>query len=346
MSDGSVFVTRRIPDAGMRLLRAAGCVIDIGETEQERGPDRERILNGVAQCDVLLSLLTEPIDAAVLSCNPRLRGVANLAVGFNNIDVAAATRLGIPVSNTPGVLTESTADLTWALLLAAARRIPEAHAYMTAGRYQLWGPELLLGSDVGPGADGQRRTLGIIGFGRIGQAVARRAHGFDMHVLAYDPHARDAIIASSDAHWAESDELLERSDFVTLHAVLTPQTHHLIGEPQLRRMKTTSYLINVARGEMVDENALVRALRERWIAGAALDVYEYEPAMAQGLADCDNVVLVPHIGSATRGTRDRMAIMAATNALAHMRLGHAPNVINPDVYTTAAYRERLARIGA
>jgi glyoxylate reductase len=328
----------------MRLLQQSGAAVEVGVEDQEKGLDREVLLDAVTRCDVLLALLTEPIEAAVLELNPRLRGVANFAVGFNNVDITAATRLGIPVSNTPGVLTESTADLTWALLLAVARRIPEAHAYLTAGRYRIWGPELLLGSDVGPGADGQRRTLGIIGFGRIGQAVARRARGFDMDVLAYDPHARDTIVASPDAHWAELDEVIEHSDFLTLHALLSTETFHLIGEPELRRMKPTAYLVNAARGEIVDEAALVRALQEHWIAGAALDVYEREPALTDGLAACPNAVLVPHIGSATRGTRDRMATLAATNALAHLHLTRAPNAVNADVYSTAAYHERLTRI--
>jgi glyoxylate reductase len=239
------------------------------------------------------------------------------------------------------VLTESTADLTWALLLAVARRIPEAHDYMVAGRYRIWGPQLLLGADVGRGADGTRRTLGIIGFGRIGQAVARRARGFDMHVLACDPHARAAIAASDGVEAVDLDELLERSDFVTLHALLSPETTHLIDERALRRMKPSACLVNVARGEMVDEHALVQALQHGWIAGAALDVFEEEPAMATGLAECGNAVLVPHIGSATRGTRGRMATMAATNALAHLRLERAPDVVNPDVYDTAEYADRL-----
>jgi glyoxylate reductase len=344
VSSDTIFVTRRVPDAGMHLLHGSGATVEVGEDDQEKALDRERLLAGVARCDVLVALLTEPIDAAVLELNPRLRGVANFAVGFNNIDVAAATRLGIPVSNTPGVLTESTADLTWALLLAVARRIPEAHAYLTAGRYRIWGPELLLGADVGPGADGQRRTLGIIGFGRIGQAVARRARGFDMDVIAYDPHARETIVGSPDAHWSELDEVIERSDFLTLHALVTPETFHLIGAHQLRRMKPTAYLINASRGEIIDEAALVHALQERWIAGAALDVYEREPALAAGLAGCANAVLVPHIGSATRGTRDRMATLAASNALAHLQLTRAPNAVNAEVYTTAAYRERIERI--
>jgi glyoxylate reductase len=328
----------------MRILHATGAETAIIQDDDEASVDRASLLAALPGADVLLALLTERIDAEVLEANPRLRGVANFAVGYNNIDVPAATVLGIPVTNTPGVLTETTADLTWALLLAAARRIPDAHAYMTAGRYRIWGPQLLLGADVGPGADGTRRTLGIIGYGRIGRAVARRAVGFDMHVLAYDPGARDEIMQRDDVAYAELDELLAASDFVTLHAPLTDSTRYMIDERALRLMKETAFLINAARGELVDERALVRALNGRWIAGAALDVYEDEPAMAPGLAACDNVVLLPHVGSATVGTRDRMATMAATNAAAHLRLERAPDTVNPEVYDTAAYHERVARI--
>jgi len=339
-STGSVLVTRRIPEPGLERLRAAGAQVSIGQEDPERGLERPALLDGVRGADVLLALLTEPVDAAVLDANPRLRGVANYAVGYNNVDVAAATERGIPVSNTPGVLTETTADLTWALLLAAARRIPEAHAYMSAGRYRIWGPSLLLGADVGPGADGRRSVLGILGFGRIGQAVARRARGFDMEVLAHDPYAREAVEAADGVTWAERQELIERSDFLTLHALLTDETRHMIGEAELRAMKPTAYLVNVARGPLVDEGALVRALTDGWIAGAALDVYEDEPAMAPGLAACPNAVLVPHVGSATVGTRARMATMAADNALAHLRGERAPNCVNPEVYGTPAWRER------
>lgn len=341
-----ITVTRAIPEAGLRILQEPGVTVSILQADGESPVDRGSLLEAVATADVLLSLLTERIDDELLRRGDRLRGVANYAVGFNNVDVDAATRLGIPVTNTPGVLTETTADLTWALLLAVARRIPEAHMYMTAGRYRIWGPQLLLGVDVGPGADGERRTLGIIGFGRIGQAVARRARGFDMRIIAYDPYSRSAIDAFPDVEYAALDDLLASSDFVTLHPVLTRETRHLIDERALRLMKETACLINVARGEMVDERTLVRALEEGWIAGAALDVFEQEPAMADGLAERSNAVLVPHIGSATIGTRDRMATMAATNAVAHLRFVGAPDVVNPAVYETAAYRERVRRLRA
>jgi glyoxylate reductase len=227
-------------------------------------------------------------------------------------------------------------------MLAVARRIPEAHAYMTGGRYRLWGPNLLLGADVSPGGSGRRKVLGIIGFGRIGAAVARRAVGFDMDVIAYDPHARDRIDASGIARAVELDELLAQSDFVSLHPLLTPDTRHLIDARALKRMKKTAYLINVSRGPVVDEQALVQALREHRIAGAALDVFEREPEMAAGLAACENVVLVPHIASASTDTRNRMATMAAANALAHLDGARAPNVVNPEVFDTPAYRDRMA----
>lgn len=341
MSGGRVLVTRRIPQGGIDLLHGAEVRVTVTQACDELEVPREQLLDGVREADVLLSLLTEAIDQEVLAANPRLRGVANYAVGFNNVDVKAATALGIPVSNTPGVLTDTSADLAWALLLAAARRIPQAHDYMAAGRYRLWGPSLFLGEDVSPGGSGRRKVLGVVGFGRIGQAVARRAAGFEMDVVAYDPYAREAIEAAPNVRWASLPELLSWSDFVTLHPLLTPETRHMIDEAALRRMKPTAFLINIARGPVVDEAALVRALREGWIAGAGLDVYEEEPEMAPGLASLPNVVLLPHIASASRETRERMAVMAATNALAHLRGEEAPNVVNPEVYATAAYRRRV-----
>ncbi|MDE3215840.1 MAG: D-glycerate dehydrogenase [Gemmatimonadota bacterium] len=340
-----VFVTRRIPKPGLDLLAAAGVRTRIGQTDDEAAVPRAVLEDGVRWGGVLVSLLTEPVDAALLALNPRLLGVANCAVGYDNIDVAAATALGIPVSNTPGILTDSTADFTWALLLAVARRVPEGDAYVRAGRYKLWGVNLMLGADVSPGGSGQRKVLGVIGYGRIGAAVARRAAGFEMDVLAYDPEARARIDADPGVAWAELDDLLAQSDFVTLHPALTDRTRHLIDARALRRMKRTAYLINVARGPVVDEAALVAALRGRRIAGAALDVFEREPALAPGLLECDNVVLAPHMASASVDTRGRMAAAAAENALAHLRGERAPDIVNSGVYETAAYRERTAAGG-
>jgi glyoxylate reductase len=323
-------------------LTGSGAQVTVGQTDEEAGVDRSTLLDGARSADVLLTLLTEPVDREVLEANPQLKGVAQMAVGYNNIDVATATQLGIPVSNTPGVLTNTTADCTWAMILAAARRIPQAHAYMTEGRYRLWGPNLFLGADVSPGGSGRPKVLGIVGFGRIGQAVARRAVGFEMEVLAHDPFARERIDQDSVARWASLDTLLSESDFVTLHPPLTPETHHLIDEERLRAMKPTAYLINAARGPVVHEAALVRAVQEGWIAGAALDVYEHEPAMASGLAELDTVVRLPHIASASTDTRARMATMAAVNALAHLRGEPAPNAVNPAVYGSDAFLRRVA----
>ena len=339
-----VFVTRRIPEAGLDLLREGGAEVRIGEKEDGVGISREALLDGSAHCDVLLPLLTETVDRAVLEASSTLRGVANDAVGYDNVDVEAATALGIPVSNTPGVLTDTTADLTWALLLAVARRIVEADAYTRSGRWRTWGPRLLLGADVSPGGSGRRKVLGIVGFGRIGQAVARRAAGFDMEILVHDPRHRDRVEAfGGDARWVTLDELLERSDFVTLHPPLTDETRHMIGAPELGAMKETAYLVNVSRGPVVDEAALVQALRTGVLAGAALDVYEGEPALAPGLAELDNVVLAPHVGSASVDTRGRMAEIAAENALHHLRGERAPDVVNPEVYEGDAWRGRTGR---
>jgi glyoxylate reductase len=212
---------------------------------------------------------------------------------------------------------------------------------MAAGRYKIWGPSLFLGADVGVGASGGRKTLGIVGFGRIGVAVAKRATGFDMRVLAFDPYARDAVEASDLAEWADLDDLLAASDFVTLHPLLTQETRHLLDERRLRRMKPTAYLINASRGPVIDEDALVRALREGWIAGAGLDVYEREPQMAAGLADLENVVLLPHIASASIDTRGKMASMAAENAVAFLQRRPALNPVNAEVTDTPAYRARI-----
>lgn len=340
-NDGHIFVTRRIPEAGLEILRQSEARVTVFQNDEEQGLTREELVAGVDRCAVLVPLLTEPLGRDILERNERLLGVAQMAVGYNNIDIPAATELGIPVANTPGVLTETTADFTWAMLMSVARRLPQAHHYMATGRYKIWGPNLFLGADIGTGASGRRKVLGIVGYGRIGRAVARRSLGFDMEVLAFDPFGREAIEADELATWADLPQLLEHSDFVTLHPPLTPDTHHLISEAELRAMKESAYLINAARGPVVDEKALVKALQEGWIAGAALDVFEDEPAMAPGLAELDNVSIFPHIASASHDTRSKMASIAATNALAHLRREQAPNVVNPEVYDTDAYRRRV-----
>lgn len=281
-----VRVTGAVPDAGLRVLARAGLEVEPGGLD-------------LAGIDALLCLLTDRIDAGVLERADRLRIVANMAVGTDNVDLAAAERLGIAVSNTPEVLTDATADLTWALLLGAARDLVWGDRFVRAGAYTGWRPDLGVGLDV------TGRTLGVVGAGRIGTAVAERARGFRMQVLVNDVGRGTPL-----------PELLERSDFVTLHVPLTPDTHHLIGAVELRRMKPTALLVNTSRGPVIDEAALVEALRERWIAAAALDVFEREPALAPGLAELPNVLLAPHLGSATVATRNRMAELAAENIAA------------------------------
>ena len=287
---------------------------------------REELLKRLHDKTGLVCLLTDSIDEEVLNAAPSLKVVSNVAVGFNNIDVAACTRRGVWVTNTPGILTETTADFTWALLLAVARRVVEGDRYVRAGQFKEWQLLLLLGTDV------HGKTLGILGFGRIGQAVARRAKGFGMRVLYYDPYRVDqAVERELGATYVDKAALLHESDFLTVHAILTSETRHLIGADELRAMKPTAFLINAARGPIVHEDALVQALREGWIAGAGLDVYEEEPVVHPGLLTLPNVVLAPHIASASRETRTKMALMAVENCCAVLKGRVPPNPVNPEV---------------
>ena len=321
-----VYVTRRIPEAGLRMVRE---VCDVRLWEGELPPPKEVILREVADCEGLLCLLSDPIDAEVIGAAPRLRVISQYAVGVDNIDLGAATARGIPVGHTPGVLTDATADLTFALLLAAARRISEGIEKVKAGRWRTWEPLGLLGADVW-GA-----TLGVVGLGRIGAAVARRGRGFQMHVLYHDSIRKPDLEAELGLEYAELDDLLAQADFVSLHTPLTPETHHLIGEEALRRMKPTAILVNTARGPVVDIEALVQALREGWIAAAALDVTDPEPLpFDHPLLSLPNCIVVPHIGSATVTARERMAVMTAKNLLAGLRGERLPYCANPEIYDT------------
>ena len=323
MSKPKVYVTRQIPDEGMKLLYEK---FDVYVNPHDRVVTREELLRDVKGKDALLCLLTETIDAEVFEANPNLKIVANYAVGYNNIDVAEATKRGIPVSNTPGVLTDTTADFAWALLMAAARRVVEGDKFTREGRFVGWAPMLLLGHDV------HHKTIGIVGFGRIGQAVAKRAMGFEMKILYYDVNQMPEVARQYNAEYRELDDLLQESDFVTLHVDLNEHTHHLIDERALGLMKPNAYLINTARGPVVDEAALVKALRENRIAGAGLDVFEDEPALAPGLAELDNVVIAPHIASATKETRGAMARIAAENVIAALEGRKPPTIVNPEVW--------------
>ena len=302
----------------MERLEASGVLFEVGQPDPDAAVSSETLLAGVRAHDVLLCMLTERVDRSVLEANGRLRGVAVMAVGLDSVDLDAAESLGIPVRGTPSVLTDATADLAFGLLLATARRIPAAHRYMVEGRYERWGAELFCGLDVSPGASGRRKTLGIVGYGRIGRAVARRARGFDLDVVALARGA-DRTPGSVDGdgtRFVALEELLGASDFVSIHTPLTAETRHLFGAEEFARMKPTAILVNTARGPVVDEAALVDALRRGELAGAGLDVYEDEPRMAPGLDALPNVVLLPHIGSATEATRGHMACAAVDNAVA------------------------------
>jgi len=319
-----VFVTRPIAESALAKLRGAA-EVDLW-AEPEVPPSRAELLARVPQAEGLLCLLTDPIDEEVMSAAPGLRVISNYAVGYDNIDVAAATRRGVMVCNTPGVLTETTADLAWALLMAAARRVPEGERYLRAGKWRSWSPELLLGHDI------HGRVLGIVGLGRIGQAVAKRARGFGMRVLYHNPEPKPEAERELGVKYADLDTLLRESDFVSLHTPLNEKTRHLIGERELGMMKPTAVLVNTARGAVVDTKALVAALKGRRIFAAGLDVYETEPLPADDeLLACDNVVLLPHVGSATVATRERMAHMAVENLIAGLKGERPPHLVNPEV---------------
>ena len=321
-----VFVARVIPDAGLDLLRAA---TDVDVWPDELPPPRDELLRRVAGCDGVLTLLTDRVDDEFLdAAGPPLKVVSNYAVGFDNVDVAACTRRGIPVGNTPGVLTDTTADLAFALLMAVARRLPEGDRYVRDGRWKTWGPMLLMGPDV------HGATLGIVGFGRIGQALARRAQGFGMTILYHDTNRLpDEVTRPLGATYVPLDELLARSDFVSLHTNLTPETRHLINARTLALMKTTAVLVNTSRGPVVDGQALADALRNGVIWGAGLDVTDPEPIpMDDPLLDAPNCLIVPHIASASPATRGRMAEIAARNVLAGLRGERLPAPVNPEVY--------------
>ena len=321
---GRVFITRPIPEPAPGLIGRFADRLEINP--DDRSLTADELCAAVRGCDGVLCLLTDAIDARVLEAAKGCKVFANMAVGYNNIDLAAATRLGIAVTNTPGVLTEATADLTWALILAVARRVVEGDEEMRAGRFPGWGPNYMLGGDVA-GA-----TLGLIGPGRIAEAVAARAQGFRMRLLHCGRRDSPGLEALGSRP-ATLDELLAESDFVSLHVPLTPETHHLIDAGALKAMKPGAYLINTSRGPVVDEVALVEALRSGRIAGAGLDVYEGEPAMAPGLADCPNAVLLPHLGSATRDTRAAMSRIAAENLMAALRGDRPTNLLNPEAWT-------------
>ncbi|MBA4396985.1 MAG: D-glycerate dehydrogenase [Syntrophus sp. (in: bacteria)] len=327
-----ILVTGRLPDVVLSMLAER---FEVESQDEDRPIERRRLLDAVGEKDGLLCMITDGIDAELLSHAPRLKMIANMGVGYNNIDVSAATARGIPVSNTPGVLTEATADLAFTLLLAIARRVVEGDRRVRAGEFKFWAPFLFLGTEV------SGKTLGIVGMGRIGKAMAQRARGFDMPVLY---HNRSRIESAEEdrlgAGYESIEELLRKSDFVSLHVPLSAQTRYLIGSEELALMKPSAYLINTSRGPVVDEQALLAALQAGQIAGAALDVYEHEPVLTPGLTLLDNVILLPHVGSATLETRTRMAAMAAQNLIAGLGGQKPQNLVNPDVFATGPQQSK------
>lgn len=319
----SILITRLLP--GEAVARARGrAEVDLHEADKPLA--RTELIARLKGRQGLICLITDVIDAPLLTACPDLKVVSNVAVGFNNIDVAEATRRGVVVTNTPDVLTETTADFAWTLLMATARRVVEADRYVRDGRFTQWEYMLLLGGDI------HSKTLGIIGFGRIGRAMARRALGFDMRVLYQDAVAADSA-TERDLRATRTDTatLLRESDFVTLHTPLLPETQHLINAQSLKTMKKTAYLVNASRGPVVDEAALAQALKEGWIAGAGIDVFEREPEVHPALMGLPNAVLAPHIASASSDTRLRMANLAVDNCLAVLEGKAPPTPVNPEV---------------
>jgi glyoxylate reductase len=318
-----IFVTRKIPEAGLELLKKEH---EVDVYPYDRVPAKEEIIKGLKGKDGLLCLLSDPIDEEVINSNPNLKMIANYAVGYDNIDVKAATKRGIPVSNTPGVLTDATAEMAWALLFSVARRTVEGDLFARSGKFSGWGPMLMLGQGV------SKKTLGIVGAGRIGTAVALKSKGFDMRVLYVDERRNEILERELNARKVGLPELLKNSDYVSLHVPSSKETYHLIGEKELRTMKKNAILINTSRGPVVDEKALAKALKEKWIFGAGLDVYEHEPKITEDFKKLENVVLQPHSASATIETRTKMAVMAAENMLAGLKGEIPSNCVNMGVF--------------
>ena len=317
-----VFITRMIPQQGIDILKEDFEVSIFPENRPIKKKELKRMAKG---CDGLISLLTDKVDAEIMD-KTGIKAISNYAVGVDNVDIEAATERKIPVMNTPGVLTNATADLTFSLILGTARRLIEADAYLRSGKWNGWDPLLLLGGDV------SGKTLGIVGLGRIGKAVAERAKGFGMEVIYNSKSKFQGDEEFLGIQFVSFKELLKRSDFVTLHTPYTEETHHLIGRQELELMKPSAYLINTARGQIVNEIELIEGLKEGLIAGAGLDVYYTEPKVNKELAKLYNVILLPHIGSASLDTRTNMAIIAAEN-LKNALFGNRPaHIINPEIY--------------
>ncbi len=323
-----VFVTRKLPDEGLRMITER---FDTNVWSSDEPPSIQEIVQNAENCEGLVTLLSDPIGPDVIDKLPKLKVIAQYAVGYDNIDVSLATKRKIAVTNTPGVLTETTADLTWALIMAASRRIVEADRYVREGNWNVaWGPELLLGSDI------YGATLGIVGLGRIGSAVARRAAGFDMKILYHTRSENEfthEIEHSAQGERIDFHTLLKESDIISLHIPLNSETHHLISGLEFNLMKKGAILVNTSRGPVIDEDALFKSLESGHLGAAGLDVFNNEPLQHNSpLMKIPNVVLAPHIGSASTGTRSIMATMCAENLIAALSGEQPPNIVNPEVF--------------
>jgi lactate dehydrogenase-like 2-hydroxyacid dehydrogenase len=329
MTQPKIFITRIIPDPGLVLVREHFPLFDgtqgVDLWTADLPPSREELIERARGVDGLLCLLTEKIDDELMDAiGPQLKVISSMSVGVDHIDIAAATARGIPVGNTPGVLTDATADQAFTLLLAAARRVAEGERFLRAGKWVTWSPSLLLGADL-VGA-----TLGIVGFGRIGEAVAKRAQGFDLRVIYHDPSSQQPAYGAQPV---DLDTLLRESDFVSIHVPLNSGTQHLVNADFLSKMKPTAVLVNTSRGAVLDQTALYHALRSNQIFAAALDVTDPEPLpMDSPLLELENCLIVPHLGSASKKTRDRMSLLAAQNLVAGLKGERLPNCFNPQVY--------------
>lgn len=320
-----MYVTRQLFTKAIKIIEE---VAEVEVFEGENNPvPRDLLLKKARVADGIISLLTDSIDAELMDQAENLKVVSNYAVGYNNIKIDEATKRGIRVTNTPGVLTDTTADCAFTLMTAIARRIVEADKYIRKGKWvHAWGPKMFIGGDI------HGKTLGIVGMGRIGIAMVPRARGFNMDVVYYDSVRNSEKEKELNIEYKTLEELLQSSDFVSMHVPLTTKTRHMIGEDQLHMMKTTAYLVNTSRGPVIDEKALYKALKEGWIAGAALDVHEKEPTDPDNpLLDLDNIIVTPHIASASVETRTKMAVIAATNCAAVLRGEEPPNLVNPEV---------------
>jgi D-3-phosphoglycerate dehydrogenase len=322
MKADKVYITRMIPERAVKYLQEH-CEVEVNT--EDRFLTRAELLEKVKGRDAVMTMLTDQVDGTMLdAAGKQCKIVANFAVGYNNIDIPAATGRGVFISNTPDVLTDATADLAWALMLAVARRVVEGDRVTRAGNFTGWTPLFMLGTEV------TGKTLGIIGAGRIGQAVAKRATGFDMKILYTATTPKPEFEKATGATFMKLYELLAESDYISVHVPLTPQTKHLLGEREFGIMKDTAVLVNTARGPVIDEKALAQALKDGQIWGAGLDVYEREPEIEAGLRGLDNIVLCPHLGSSTLETREKMGLMAANNILAALRGQTPPQCLNPE----------------